>query len=148
MTGWTRRSLGVPSNMGCSVVLCSVTIVSWDDKKSTDTRLFTDIFRIDILPSSLWWKMYRLALGLCFLKEKLSGKDAKDWYCFLLRLLCWNHPTLCNIHRHLKQITCCKHNCSGCELHLARAAQAPIPPLSVPGLRAMPEPQSDIKGAR
>lgn len=138
-----RDVLESPS-LGCSMlhvlcsmfyvhVLCSIIIVRLGARKSADVRLFTVIFQVYIPPSSLWWAVYRLALGLCFLKENFSSKDVKDWYCFLLRLLYWKHPTLWNIHRHLKQITCCKHNCSGCELHLARAVQARIPPLRLPG---------------
>lgn len=111
----------------------STTIVSLDARKSNDISLFMAIFRIYRLLSNLWWKVYRLALGLCFLKD-FSGKNAKDWYCILLRLPYWNHPTLWNIHRHLKQIMCCKHNCSGSELHLAWVAQACIPPINLPGL--------------
>lgn len=115
-------------------VLCSIIIVRLDTRKPTHIRLFTVIFHVYILPSSLWGTVYRLALGLCFLKENFSSKDVKDWYCFLLRLFYWKHPTLWSIHRHLEQITCCKHNCSGCELHLARPVQARIPPLCLPGL--------------
>lgn len=134
MNGWTRWSLEVPSSLGCSMVLCSMTIISLHARKSTNISIFTAVIQVYILPSSLWWEVYRLALVLWFLKEKFSGEDAKGWYCFLLRVLYWNHPTLWNIHRHLKQIMCCKHNCSGCELHLARALQAWMPPFSLPGL--------------
>lgn len=84
-----------------------------------------------------------------FLKENVSCKDATDWCSFLLRLLYQSHPTLWNIHRHLKQITCPQHNCSGCALHLDGACRLTQPSTACQAhSSAVPQPSIGVVPAR